>query len=461
MRFFRVATVLALLTLAARAQAQTAAYSAGAADNGHLTWNGITLYGVIDLGLQYQTHGAPASDYIAYSTEPVIQKNSNGSITALTSSPLSWSRIGLAGNEPLAGDWSGVFRLETYFNPTSGNLSDGLKSLTLNNGRALADQTANLDSSVAGQLFGGAALLGISSLTYGTLTFGRQATVLADGIVRYDAMEDGVDSGHAFSLLGGSRTASGGGVTQDTRLDHSVKYAAHYRWLHLGALYQLNGSSGSANTALQAQLGASFAGASIDAYYSKKYDAISANALTAAQLQGLSPAYSASHSLAATVSDDSAYALMGLYDFTRVKLYAGYEHISFANPRTPLTPGYLDIGGYVLAYVTNNAYNNERILQVFWGGARWRVTPRFSLTASYYGYHQDSFATGKNAGCASTVNSGCSGRENAVSVLGDYRFTPRFDIYLGTFWSAVADGLASGFLNSSTLTSTFGLRFAF
>src|ERR1700719_1617435 len=84
-----------------------------------LTWNGITLYGNVDLGLQYQTHGARASDYIAYSTEPVIQKNSSGSVSGLVSSPLSWSRIGLAGREPLAQDWSAVFRLETYFNPTS------------------------------------------------------------------------------------------------------------------------------------------------------------------------------------------------------------------------------------------------------------------------------------------------------------------------------------------------------
>jgi predicted porin len=89
------------------------------------------------------------------------------------------------------------------------------------------------------------------------------------------------------------------------------------------------------------------------------------------------------------------------------------------------------------------------------------VTPQFSLTASYYGYKQDSFATGKDAGCASTLSSGCSGRENAIGVLGDYRFTRRFDIYLGSLWSEVQDGLASGFLNTSTITTTLGLRFAF
>jgi predicted porin len=458
----RGASLLAVLTLAAAglAQAQNNPYP-GPNDDAALTWKGITVYGDVDVGLQYQTHGAPASDYIAYSTEPVIQKNSNGSVTALTSSPLSWSRVGVAGKEPLVADWSGVFRLETYFNPTSGDLSDGLKSLALNNGRSLTAQSSNLDSSVAGQAFGGAAFAGVSSPTYGTLTFGRQQTVLADGIVKYDAMEDGQDSAHAFSLLGGSRTAAGGGTTEDTRLDHTLKYTARYDWLHAGALYQFSNSSGSQNTAIQGQLGASFAGASVDGYYAKKYDAISASALSAPQVAGLAPGYSVGNSLAATVSDNTAYAFMGLYDLQVVKLYAGYEHISFADPSTPLSAGYVDIGGYVLAYVNNKAYDSDRVLQVFWAGAKWYVTPDFYLAASYYGYKQNSYATGKTAGCSSTVSSACSGTENAFSVLADYRLSRRFDAYLGTVWSGVQDGLASEYLNTSTLTSTVGIRFKF
>lgn len=430
-------------------------------DTSCLTWQGITFYGVVDLGLQYQTHGAAASDYIAYSTEPVIQKNSNDSVTALTSSPLSWSRLGVSGNEPLGGDWSGVFRLETYFNPTSGDLSDGLKSLTLNNGRALTAQGANLDSSVAGQLFGGGAYAGFSSPRFGTLTFGRQQTLLADGIVRYDAIEDGQDSGHAFSLLGGSRTTAGGGTTEDTRLDHSLKYTATPGWLHLGALYQFGNAGGSANSALQGQLGASFAGASLDAYYAKKYDAISASSLTAAQLAGLASAYSASNSLAATVSDNTAWTLAGSYDLAVVKLFVGYERITFANPRTPLTPGFVDIGGYVLASINNTAYTSERVLQVFWGGLKWRVTSDFYLAASYYGYRQGSYATGAQAGCASSLSSSCSGTESAVGILGDYRLSRHFDTYLGSVWTSVADGLASGYLNTSTVTTTLGLRLRF
>ena len=106
----RIGALLALpLAVAGVAQAQTAATPAPAkAEDSSLTWKGITLYGIIDIGLQYQTHGTPISDYFPAGTAEPLQKNSNGSVTAVTPSNLSQSRIGLAGNEPIpAGYWAG------------------------------------------------------------------------------------------------------------------------------------------------------------------------------------------------------------------------------------------------------------------------------------------------------------------------------------------------------------------
>src|SRR6202043_650720 len=248
---------------AAPAQAQSASAPAPTAPDSSLTWNGITLYGIVDIGLQYQTHGVPISDYFPAGTESIIQKNSNHSVTAVTPNNWSQSRIGLSGNEPIAGDWSGVFRLETFFNPQSGDLSDALKSQVLNNGRALTAQSTNVDSSVAGQYFAGAAYAGFSSPTVGTFTLGRHVTLLADGVGKYDPM----GASQAFSLIGFSGTTAGGGDTEDRRLDQSVKYTAKYGAVHLGALYQFSGAKGSANTAVQAQLGVEGGGVSVDGYY--------------------------------------------------------------------------------------------------------------------------------------------------------------------------------------------------
>ena len=452
---------LAAAAALAQAQAPSAAAPAPApkpADSS-FTWNGITLYGIVDIGVQYQTHGVPASDYFPAGTEAIILANSNGSVTAVTPSNLSQSRIGLSGKEPLVGDWSGVFRFETFFNPQSGNISDALKSQVLNNGRPAATQTTNVDSSIAGQYFAGAAYAGFSSPTYGTITFGRHVTPLADGVGKYDPL----GAANAFSLIGFSGTTAGGGVTEDRRLDQSLKYSGKFDMLHLGALYQFSGSSGTTNTAAQLQVGLEGSGWSIDAYYAKKYDAIATAPLTAAQVATL-PAlgYSPSNSLRATISDNTSYSVMGSFGLGKPTLFAGYEHIKFANPNTPLLPGSLTIGGYVLAVINPPAYNNEKILQVYWAGVKYAATADLDLMAAYYGYHQDSFATGANAGCSDNRSGSCSGRESSFSLLADYRFAKRFDGYLGTFWTDVQDGLAPvGFLNHSTLTTTAGIRFRF
>ncbi|GAF89478.1 unnamed protein product, partial [marine sediment metagenome] len=98
------------------------------------------------------------------------------------------SKLGLRGNEALTDDLSFVFDVEMGFDPQSGRLADALASLAHNNGKALADQTSAGDSSRAGQIFNGPAVAGLSSPTWGTLTVGRNNTLLLDNILKYDPM---------------------------------------------------------------------------------------------------------------------------------------------------------------------------------------------------------------------------------------------------------------------------------
>jgi predicted porin len=423
-----------------------------------LTWHGITLYGVVDIGLQYDTHSAPFTPYRPSASGNIVRQNSRQSVTGLTPSNMGQSRVGLQGTEPLYGDWSAIFRVESFFNPQSGELADSLKSLAVNNGRTLATQTTAVDGSSAGQAFQNA-YVGLKSTRFGTITFGRQSTLLLEGIIKYDPNYNA----SAFGLLGASNTYSGAGSQQDNRLDSTAKYYVDFSNLvHLGALYKFNGSNGSANTAFQADIGGEYAGASVDAYYSKVNSAITATSLTAAQVAQL-PAlgYSASNSLAATISDNTAYALMALYKIDPLKFFAGYEHIKYANPATPLSAGFNDIGGYVLAFVTNNAYNISKTVQVYWTGARYTVIPHLDLTVAYYGYHQNAYGTGKQAGCTTAAYSTCSGSFEAFSFDADYFFTQRFDAYVGAMYSGVHDGVASGYLSTTNINPTIGVRYKF
>jgi len=470
MTSIRACLLTASLAVAGVAQAQTAAPTTKAEDSS-LTWKGITLYGIVDIGLQYDTHSAPFSDYFPAVSGSLVQKNDYDSPTGIAGNNLSQSRIGIAANEPIGGDWAAVLRFETFFNPWSGDISDACKSLTLNNGKALTAQTTGVDSSICGQLFAGVAIAGFASPTYGSFTFGRNVTLLADGVAKYDPM----GAAQAFSLIGYSGTTAGGGDTEDRRLDQSIKYYAKYDWLHIGALYQFGSQSGSTNTGYQFMIGGDYAGFSLDGYYFKKYDAISVSALSAAQVATLqtgtctavapaTPQCSpVSNSLSATISDNQTYAAMASYAIpgSTVKLSAGYERIQFDNPTNTLVAGSLTIGGYILAFTNNAAYNNEKVLQVYWAGLKWGITPDLDVIGAWYAYNQNSFATGANAGCGTTANSGCSGTENDVSLLFDYRLTKRFDVYAGTMWSGVTDGLANGYLNKDNLATTVGVRFKF
>jgi predicted porin len=423
-----------------------------------LTWHGITLYGVIDLGVQFDTHSAPFTPYRAAASGNIVRQNSNGAVVGVTPSNMGQSRVGLQGNEPLNDDWSGVFQIETFFNPQSGELADALKSLAVNNGRSLTAQTVNVDGSSAGQAFQ-TAWIGLKSARFGTLTYGRQVTLLMEGVIEYDPNYNAT----AFGLLGASNTYSGGGAQEDNRLDSTVKYTAEFNNLvHLGAFYKFNNSTGSANTAYQAQLGADYAGASIDAYYSKENSAITATYLTAAQVAKL-PAlgYSISNSLSATISDNTAYSLMAFYKLDPFKFFAGYEYIKYENPTRPLSAGFNDIGGYVLAFVTNNAYGKSKIVNVYWTGVRYTVIPHLDLTAAYYGYNQNAYGTGTQAGCTTTAHSTCSGSLDAFSFDADYRFDIHFDTYLGAMYSGVHDGAASGYLHSTDINPTIGVRYKF
>jgi predicted porin len=450
---------LAALGAVALAHAQTATVPAPAADDS-LTWHGITLYGTVDIGLQYESHGAPFSNYYTPASTNIIQKSGHESVFGATGSNLSQSKIGLRGFEPIVGDWSGVFALETWFNPQAGELANSLKSLIVNNGVSPAQQTTNNDGASAGQVLQ-IAYVGVSSSTFGTLTFGRQQMLLVDGI---NVLDPNL-AAPAFSLLGASGSYSGAGSTEDKRMDSTAKYRVSFADVaHLGLLYKFNNSSGSAGTAFQGNIGGQYAGLAVDAYYSWINDAVSASSLTAAQVTQLPKlGFSVGNSLAATISNNTAVAVLASYKVAPLplKLYAGYEHIQYANPTTDVAAGSSGLGGYTLAFVNNAAYPNDKKLDVYWGGARYSVLQNLDVTAAYYGYRQNAYGTGSEAGCSTNAHSVCSGTFQAYSLDADYRFTKRFDGYAGFMYSSVSNGLANGYLYTTNINPTIGVRYSF
>jgi predicted porin len=164
--------------------------------------------------------------------------------------------------------------------------------------------------------------------------------------------------------------------------------------------------------------------------------------------------------VAGTVSDNTVFQVAGKYTIGPVKLFAGYERIDFANPNNPLAPGAFIEGGYTVFAPNNTNFTTDKILQVFWVGAKYSVRTDLDLVVAYYHENQNSFIIGNGTNptgtCNTAVSGGCSGSLDAVSFVADYRFARHFDAYAGIMWSQVQNGLANGFALTNGLPGGTG-----
>ena len=423
-----------------------------------LTYYGITVYGTIDMGGGYESHGTPFNSNIVSGVEELIRKNSNHALWLQTPGGLTQSNIGIKGKEAITSGLDFVFDLNFGFDPYSMTAANGPASLRDNNGVPLALQTSNADSSRAGQFYNGVGYAGFSS-AYGTLTFGRQNSLELDGVLAYDPM----GASYAFSVIGWQGTAVGGGDTEDGRISTAVKYRADvYNWFRVGAIVQVGGYA--QNNATQSEWGAQigkdidlggYGKLSLDAIYTNDKGAVASTALPAG------PAFlAAPGTLGATISDDNSFMLLGRYTYHQLKLYAGYEYITFADPSNPLTTGFTDIAGIPVLFgnIAQATFVHDEHLQISWTGARYAITPTLDTGVAYYHYDQNSFG---KAFCATAAASTCSGQLNAASFDIDWQFAKKFDLYAGMMWSAVQNGLANGYLFRNNYAPTAGLRFRF
>jgi GBP family porin len=118
---------------------------AGAFVGGAQAQSSVTLYGIIDLGLQWNKMVVRTGTTAA----PIFNQESAWSVD---SGYQSGSRFGLRGSEALGRDWSAVFTLEGGFDGSTGASLQG------------------------GLLFGRQAWAGLSHKEFGTFVFGRVST---------------------------------------------------------------------------------------------------------------------------------------------------------------------------------------------------------------------------------------------------------------------------------------------
>jgi predicted porin len=447
-----------------------------------LSYAGFTLYATLDAGLMYNTNGAPWNPAFVNGTQGLISKQSNGAKWLWSPNNINQSVVGVKMLEPLGGGWSLVGAVEAGFDPLSGYLADSQRAQVMNNGKALVLQSANGDSSRAGQWDNSQGFLGVSHPGFGTLTAGRVNALSLDTLIAYDAM----GSAYAFSPFGFTGAYAGFGNTELARSNTGVKYRVNAYNFRVSGLVQVGGydQGNGSSSMLQGGLGGDFGNLSFDGVVSWTTDSVNTSPLiSSSPLTSAIPKYYSADDLKATLSNNLGLILAAKYKWNTVTFLAGYEFWRQANPSYDYPDGFETVGGYNVpgniignknfptVWVTSNAYNLDKLENVFWLGAKWAVRPDTDLIGAFYYAEQNNFNSTVSKGfvvpaaCTGTgvhiSSSACAGAFDAFSFMVDYRPVKRVDLYAGVALSNVYGGMANGYIKAQNIDPTVGLRLRF
>lgn len=381
----------------------------------------VQLYGILDVAVGSVTNQYDASATFPASVNPYSKTQATGAVTGMFNGGISDSRWGLKGAEDLGGGLKAIFVLESGFNAPTGALNNAAGALaTSANGTTYNKVNSSANSSLNGQLFNRQAWIGLSDAKYGTLTAGRNYSPFYDIAVSYDP----VQNAQLFSPLGFSGTiGGGGGVSENTRLDNSLKYTNKVGGVNFGGVYkfgmQPNGGS-------QGQVWGVNAGYEMgDVGFQVAYLG-STDALYAASCDASSHGCAAgSNAVNVTNANTNAVFTAAKYKATKeLTLKAGWEWYKLSTPSTQLTAGTglaSNYYGYSINYVTNLSSANVQSTNVFFLGGDYNFMPNLNLAVGLYKQQAGN--------CATTSN--CANNIYTYSALLDYNLSKRTDVYTG------------------------------
>ena len=453
-----------------------------------LTWHGITVYGAYDVGAGWVSHGLPENGY-NYEGESLVNRNGYEHRFVVAPNNLSQTGFGVRGKEEFVHGWAVVFNASTGINPQSGLLANASKTDIINNGLPRSSYSIAIDGARAGQPFNDEYYGGIASTLFGTLTFGRQRSLGTDAMLQYDP----ANGSYAFSYIGYNGTMAGGGDTEDSRWDDAVKYRIAYGPVHFGAMYKFAaGSAGCYDPAAAAgntwtatsctpqsahnnawgfDLGGSigpdkgkFSADAVFQHYNQAIGVLNpllgpqspatphlgftqslTNSIDTTPINGgdgLGPnLISTDDTVYGIVTDNNAIMVAAKYAWDPFKFFAGYEYIWQNNPKNPLGVGAEDQGGYIMSGVEDNNLDSEKLVNIWWTGAKYTYRSKTDFTLAWYQQRQNDFRL-PPACTPQSFRASCAGTLNEGSFYLDRHFTKRFDGFAGIAYSWVTGGLA-------------------
>jgi GBP family porin len=379
----------------------------------------VELYGILDVAVGRVENSLNTDPNFPASVNPVSATSSakiQNSVTGMFNGGISDSRWGIRGSEDLGGGMKAVFTLESGINLPSGNLNNGTDYLASNSPNATS---AGANTSLNGQLFNRQAFAGLSDAKLGTITFGRNYAPIFDICVNYDP----VQNAQLFSPLGFSGAyGGGGGVSEDTRIDNSVKYKNTIGAINVGALYKFGGIAGSNSAQSGYALNAGYDDGAfgVQAAYESFKDALKTGVSTVAG------------DISLTNYDTSAYFIAAKYQFGPATVKGGFESYKLKQASDMVNAGAGSIivnslYNYPVASTVNYGYSANQpdlTTDLWFVGGDYNFSQALNLALGFYDVKPQSGGAQDDGGNAFYY-----------SALVDYHFSKRTDVYAGYMFS--------------------------
>lgn len=175
----------------------------GALSSAAMAQSSVTVYGLIDLSVNYTTNQNAKGD-------AVWSLGDSGAIGDAGQGAMSGSRLGFKGEEDLGGGSKAIFKMEAGF--------------TANNGQS--DQQ--------GQLFGRQEYVGLSNKDLGQITLGRQYGIMTDVAFDFDPLGVGNYMANEWEVF-----------LFGVRFDNTIWYKNTWGPVQLNVQYSMGGQAGS------------------------------------------------------------------------------------------------------------------------------------------------------------------------------------------------------------------------
>ena len=388
----------------------------------------VTVYGLLDVGIMGQSNsnmlnGSTGGTSAGYGASSSSSYPKNGNSFGFMQGGESASRLGFKGMEDIGGGSKVIFTLEQGVNTDNGSqFASGLPG----NGKTttgMGNMSNTGDSSNQGQLFNRGAFAGVENDKWGTLTLGRQQTLMLDNIGGYDPV-----NAQQFSPLAFSGQFGGGGTTDNGRANGALKLKEKIMGFDVNALYAPGGYAGNngVGTRLEGQIGYETAKWGIQALTSFQEDATAlagasyGQALAAGAVSPTGSATAGTNQVTATVYNTRSTQLTAKWTpLDKLWLKGGFQYQNLGTPSNvqyvqgqPVLPN--GSGFSVFSYA---AATTPLIRNTWWLGANYDFTPAIKGSLGYYQQNANQNAT--------TL----AGRTTYISAMAEYYLSKRTNLY--------------------------------